>query len=125
MTDYHQKLADLSDQVCKDYSDELDGITVTRDRWIDSNYPWLYVRFEYSGPLSLRSLKEIEKRYLDFCGTAGGSLETIHLNRRGSGFMVKLVYVEPKDHEHTPVMDKDDHETYTCSVPGCGKTFPK
>jgi hypothetical protein len=28
-------------------------------------------------------------------------------------------------HDCTPVMDKDDREAFTCSVPGCGKTFVK
>lgn len=99
---YYRKLSELADQVCKDFSDEGHPhgdpyINVFRDsQYIDSNFPWLYVKFGYEGPLSLHALKEIEKRFQVFCATEGGSVETVHMSRRGPGFTVKMVYVPGK-----------------------------
>ena len=66
---FYEKLQALSNQICKDFSDEGGegdpSILIFRDDggFLDSNFPWLYIRFGYEGPLSLYALKEIEKRY--------------------------------------------------------------
>lgn len=86
--------------VAEKFTDEGDEgsptINVYAPEHIDSNYPWLYIHFGYDGPLSLYALKEIERIYQEFTAVEGGSLERIHLARRGPGFTVRLIYVEGK-----------------------------
>lgn len=94
MEPYYEKLRLLNEGVAQDFSDEF--LTVTAPTYVDSNFPWLYVKFEYDGQMSLHDLKEIEKRFLAFTAMEGGALESIHLSRRGYGFTVKLVYVPGK-----------------------------
>lgn len=97
MSDYHKKLIELVDKVCEDFSDETDSLKVYwPDRTIDSNYPWLYIRFGWDGTLDLQDLKKIEKRFQDFCTLEGGSFQSLRMFRRGVGFTVKIVYVESK-----------------------------
>jgi hypothetical protein len=93
--EFYEKLQALNIQVALDFTDQGDEgqseVILRAPVFIDSNYPWLYCHFEYEGPLSLNSLKQIEKRYQSFMATEGGSLEIVHLSRRGSGFVVKLI----------------------------------
>ncbi len=100
MDSFYQKLKAFNEQIAADFTDGGDegtsAVGVYAPDYVDASFPWLYVHFGYDGPLSLHALKEIEKRYRDFCAMEGGALETIHLSRRGPGFVVKLVYVEGK-----------------------------
>lgn len=97
--EFYIKLGEMSDQICKDFTDDPDcgddrfRLAVYREKYIDLNFPWLYIHFTYEGLMTLNVLKAIERRYIDFCALEGGSLETLHLSRRGPGFMVRLVYV--------------------------------
>ena len=97
---FYDRLKRLNKMIAEMFTDEGDegspAINVYEPDHVDSNYPWLYIHFGYDGPLSLHALKEIEKIYQGFVAVEGGSLETIHLARRGPGFTVKLVYVEGK-----------------------------
>jgi hypothetical protein len=97
---YYQSLRAVNQQIAKDFSDAGgEGgprIELTAPEYVDSNFPWLYIKFDLEGPLSLHALKQIEKRYQAFVAVEGGALETIYLNRRGPGFVVKLVYVPGK-----------------------------
>lgn len=97
---FYDRLKLFNKLIADSFTDEGDegspAINVYPPEHIDSNYPWLYITFGYDGPLSLYALKEIEKRYQEFTAIEGGSLERIHMARRGPGFVVRLIYVEPK-----------------------------
>jgi len=112
---FYQKLGELTEQMARDFTDPghecgSPRIAVYAPQHVDSNFPWLYIKFEYEGPLSLRSLKEIEKRYQAFTALEGGSLESINLNRSGLGFVVKLVYVPGKTKAPAVKQEPLDHE---------------
>jgi hypothetical protein len=96
---YYEKLQKLNEQIQADFSDEGDEgnspVYVYHPQYVDVNAPWVYVHFEYSGPLSLDALKKIEKRFIDFCAMEGGSYQSLRMSRQGPGFVVKLVYVGP------------------------------
>lgn len=119
---FYKKLSELSDQICKDFSDDLDRRSIFReDKYIDSNFPWLYVHFTYEGGLSLNALKEIEKRYQAFCAVEGGSLESITLSRRGLGFVVKLVYVPGKKKAPVETGAKSCNCASSCKAVECAQ----
>jgi hypothetical protein len=97
---FYDRLKRLTAMVAEKFTDEGDEgsspVNVYAPDYIDSNYPWLYLHFGYDGPLSLHALKEIERIYQEFTAVEGGSLERVHLARRGPGFTVRLMYVDDK-----------------------------
>lgn len=128
MSDYYEKLHNLCRSVAEDFTDEGDEgsrpIQVYFDGPIDSNFPWLYLKFLYEGPLRLSELKAIEKRFVQFAANEGGHLETLHMYARGQGFVVKMVYVDGK--KKAPAEEQGPEEkptwdsTAECScVNGC------
>lgn len=88
----------LIDELCNSpvFEDDYGDPSLSRKK-IGSNYPWVYVDFS-KYRTDLQELSFINKRFTEFVGEFGGSIEEITINpcpnKLGIEIRVKMVYVE-------------------------------
>lgn len=114
--------------VCKDIASSLtdegdEGSRPVSVYWmqsIDLNYPWMYLDFEYVGPLNVAAFEGIRQKvnaYLEVNEKNGGlrgRVESICMHARGSGFRVKSILSEYNPLDTNP---KDEVVAGTCELP--------
>lgn len=93
---FYEKLQSFNSKIARSFSSH--SVAIVPCGVISYNAPFVKSILWFTGPLSLWTLKEMEKSYMGFCAMEGGSLQGIALQPRtqgGVGLVVTILYVSP------------------------------